>query len=180
MEPSTTTRQRLEETARDPSTGKARVRVGAQRDRDIAGGEHRSDVLRFRTGLYAALGIWLVFFLHDLVAASVVGSGSLLLFWGIRAALVPPGLASLIRLRAEPPPSPRLLRIMDVGLYAAGSYGIALMAAVHGGIGSLYATGIIILLAGRGAFTAQSWKAGPFRFSVAAAAAGSCVNWSST
>jgi serine/threonine-protein kinase len=132
--------------------------VGAQRERDIAGGELRSDVLRLRAGMLVALGLWVLFSLLDLVAASAAGPGSLLWFWSIRAAVAPLGLYALWRLHHDPPPSRRLLRALDLALYGAGSYAAMTIAAIHGGIGSPFAAGVVLVLAGRAAFTAQSWR----------------------
>lgn len=131
--------------------------------------EHLTNVIRLRRGLTIGLVVWTTFAAADVaMVANVHPEASLALLLGIRAAFTPVILLGLWRLHATPPPSPEMLRLIDVGVYGSASAIIAAMCVWLGGLTSLYFAGIVVASVARGAFTAEHWRRGVLPLAVIA------------
>ena len=128
--------------------------------RSVEHAEHLGDLRRFRAGLMVSTPTWCVFGVLDWIAATwgADGAATLTWLWTIRWGLLPVALVVLWGAFKAAPASPRLLRTLDIGLYGLAAWGVALMAVGYGGITSSYLTGILMVIVGRGAFTAQPWR----------------------
>ncbi|MBX3202278.1 MAG: serine/threonine protein kinase [Labilithrix sp.] len=134
--------------------------VVREQRRSVEHAEHLGDLRRFRAGLMVSTPTWCVFGVLDWIAATwgADGAATLTWLWTIRWGLLPVALVVLWGAFKAAPASPRLLRTLDIGLYGLAAWGVALMAVGYGGITSSYLTGILMVIVGRGAFTAQPWR----------------------
>lgn len=120
--------------------------------------EHLGDVRRFKAGLFIATPTWIFFALLDWIAVEWGGAPSLAWFWLFRFGFLPLAFYGIWRVLRPTPPSARLLRGLDYGIYTTAAFAIACMALKYGGIASGYLPGIMMVIIARGAFSAQNWR----------------------
>ncbi len=130
-----------------------------EQQRSVEHAEHLGDLRRFRAGVLITVPTWCAYGVLDWIAAMWGGEGTktLVWLWTVRWGALPFAAFVLWGAFKKPPASPRLLRVLDLGIYGVAAYGIATMAVGFGGISSAYVCGILMPLVGRGAFSAQPW-----------------------
>lgn len=122
--------------------------------------EHAASVQRMRGASRIGLGMWPTFALLDLLVDSFISPGTLRALLGLRAAGVVLVVAAFLRLREARLPSPRLLLGLDLLVFTTLSLLIALQCLLCGGVKSPLAPGIILVMIGRAAVTADPWHRG--------------------
>jgi hypothetical protein len=116
--------------------------------------------LRFRRALNVAFGMWAGFAGMDWVAVQWLGAPSFGHMLACRVAVLGAVLPVLIRAHRKPPPSLRLLSVLDLVAYVSPAVGIAVMCAEFGGLASPYAPGICLVLLARAVTAQDHWRRG--------------------
>jgi serine/threonine-protein kinase len=101
-----------------------------------------------------------LFGLADLAMDSFLYPGSLRYTLGVRFGTLPIHAALLGRLYLQPVPSPRLLRVCELGMFTLAVAGISVMMIPLGGLNSIYFGGVLLCVGVRGAFKAERWQDG--------------------
>jgi hypothetical protein len=115
----------------------------------MARDESSSSVRRFRRAIALGIPLRSATALLDVWVTTVIGAGDLALFVELLALGTIAGLLIWYRLRRPEEPSPRALRLMDLGIYTWVSLLVSIMCVSFGGIASPYATGLSTILVAR-------------------------------
>jgi len=122
--------------------------------------EHAATILNLRRVAKIGLVAWPLFAFADWFIVAFIQPGRLWFYLLMRAiGLVVVGAVAL-RLHSMPPPTPRAVRIMDVGSFTSLSILISASCVEFGGIASPLSIGIVTLLACRVAIAPDRWQRG--------------------
>jgi eukaryotic-like serine/threonine-protein kinase len=144
------------------------IALALDREGALGRAEHSASLQRLRQALSIGAVLWPSTGLLDWWVVSFGGTGSLqqlLLLDGVGWVA---GLFALWWVRRPVEPSPRALWWIDVSIFTFSSLIVSLMCASFGGIGSPYATGVIVILVARGATTLAPWQRGVWLFGIPA------------
>lgn len=124
----------------------------------LAWQEHVVNTRRLRRGITIGMWFWFCFAAVDVGVAMLIDPDVLPWLLTFRLAYGVVGLPILIRLHRLPIPSPGLLRVCDVCAFGGAALFIALMCVPFGGLESVYAPGIVMVVIARGVFVAEPWR----------------------
>ena len=104
--------------------------------------------------------MWSAFAVVDWMVVHTLSAGSFTHFLTLRFLVVAVLLPILWRLHRSPPPSKRLLTLLDSASYTAAATGIALMCVEFRGLASPYANGLCLVLLARTVTAQDPWRRG--------------------
>ncbi|MCA9666840.1 MAG: serine/threonine protein kinase, partial [Myxococcales bacterium] len=137
------------------SSGAAERNFG---DAAVEQSEHLTRLLRLKKAATIALVAWPLFGVVDWFIVGFVHPGRLWYYLLLRAVgLVLIGLAAF-RLHKKPAPSPRLLSVLDTGVFATLAGLISLASVECGGLESPLALGVVTVLLCRSALLHDNWR----------------------
>jgi eukaryotic-like serine/threonine-protein kinase len=148
----------------------AAVSFALERERVIHRSEHTASVHCLEKALSIGLPLWILPATLDWWLVEHAPDGSLRNILAIRLVGTLAALLVLGRVRRPPEPSPRLLWLMDVGIFTFVCSLGGLLLWFSGGISSPYVTGMIVILVARGATTLAPWRRGVWMFGIPALA----------
>ncbi len=122
--------------------------------------ELMSDALRLRKLSLVGTAAWLFFSLQDLIVVEIVGAGSLLYFWTIRAAGLAPMIYSAYWMHSHDRFTRRQIEAFDMGIFTIAHGSFALMCLPYGGIDGRYFAGSLVALITRASILAAPWRRG--------------------
>jgi hypothetical protein len=122
--------------------------------------ELMSDALRLRKLSLVGTAAWLFFSLQDLIVVQIVGIGSLLYFWTIRAAGLVPMIYSAYWMHSHDRFTRRQIEAFDIGIFTIAHGSFALMCLPYGGIDGRYFAGSLVALITRASILASPWRRG--------------------
>jgi eukaryotic-like serine/threonine-protein kinase len=140
------------------ATARPTVGKSASSTEDLAAAQ-----LRFRRALTAAYAMWSAFLVIDFVVVRNLDAGRLLNFVIVRVLVIAVAMPILVRLYRKPPPSERLLMVLDLSGYTSAALAIALMCLEFRGIASPYASGLCLVLLARMVTAQDPWRRGLVR-----------------
>jgi eukaryotic-like serine/threonine-protein kinase len=120
--------------------------------------EHLAAVARMRKMALLGAIAWPLFGLSDWFIASHLHAGRLWVYLWVRAIGLALILFASLLLNRRPPPSPRLLRFLDVAIFAGVSGLIAATCLEFRGIASPLVMGVLVVLLCRAALLPDSWQ----------------------
>jgi serine/threonine-protein kinase len=127
--------------------------------------EHRATVARLGVGLAVTTATWLSFALLDVIVATWIDpTVSLPVLLTLRVGFTLALVLIWRRLRREPAPSRMAVAAIDAGVFLAAALVISLQCVEFGGITSLYAPTIIVVMVIRGAVMVDSLGRGLLRY----------------
>jgi eukaryotic-like serine/threonine-protein kinase len=144
----------------------AAISFALERERVLRRSEHSAAVHRLGIAVSIGIPLWFGSLGVDLWAVKVTSASNLSDFVAIRLAGTLAGIAVLWRLRRQPEPSQRMLTFLDVGIFTFICTLGSLLILAFGGITSPYSTGLIVILATRGATTLAPWRRGVWMFGI--------------
>jgi hypothetical protein len=142
------------------------VSFALERERVLRRSEHSAAVHRLAIAVTIGIPLWFSSLGVDIWAVDVTSGSNLSDFVAIRLAGTLAGGVVLWRLRRQPEPSPRVLWLLDVGIFTFVCTLGSLLILSFGGITSPYSTGLIVILATRGATTLAPWRRGVWMFGI--------------
>jgi eukaryotic-like serine/threonine-protein kinase len=116
--------------------------------------------IRFRRALAAGFVIWCSFAAVDWMVVRLLDAGTFSHFVALRVATSAVVLPTLWRLHRSPPPSPRLLNLLETACYTSAATSIGLMCVEFRGLASPYASGLSLLLLVRTVSSQDPWRRG--------------------
>ncbi|MBX3273724.1 MAG: serine/threonine protein kinase [Sandaracinaceae bacterium] len=122
--------------------------------------EHVANVQRLRSTLTLALAVWPTFIVLDAIVDISVRPGVLLPFAVLRGLFWPVIGLTVWRLHRAPPPTPALLRGLQVLNFGGAALTVSLMCIWYGGLPSPYLNGVSAIAALQGAAFAEQWRRG--------------------
>ncbi len=120
--------------------------------------EHIGNTQRLRLGVSVGAVIWGAFAIADWHVARGAYGTDVAPIWYARFGIAPIIALFLWRMFRAPPPSPRLLTFMDIGVFATTSGVLGFMTWSLGGPASPYTPAVVLVLLCRGAFVVQRWR----------------------
>jgi serine/threonine-protein kinase len=124
----------------------------------IAKAEHVANVLRMRKAALVGMVAWPLFGIVDWFVVAFVHTGRLWYYLTLRAVGLLWIALATARIHARPMVSPRLLRFMEVSIFAAVSALISATCLEFRGIASPLAMGVITVLVCRAAVMSEPWR----------------------
>jgi serine/threonine-protein kinase len=106
--------------------------------------------------------MWAAFALVDWAVVRHLGAGRLGYFLALRALVGAILVPTLWRLYRSPPPSPRLLTLLDIAASVPAAASLALMCVEFRGLASPYAGGLCLVLLARTVTAQDPWQRGAF------------------
>lgn len=128
--------------------------------RRIAFAEHTANAERLRRAIIVGGLVWPGFIVADWLMAEFIHPGELMPFLLARFGFWPVIIVGAWRLGRAPLPSPRALRVIDAIVFGGAGSAVTLMCSNAGGLGSPYATGVILVMFCRSAFVVERWQRG--------------------
>jgi serine/threonine-protein kinase len=136
----------------------ARSRDGS--DARIAAQEHLANVSRLRVVHAVAAGLWVLTVLCDWSATTFVTHGPIGWFLLWRAVVFAALCASVARTSLQPPPSPAVLRAVELAVHGTATFAVAMMALRYKGIASPYAHAVSSIIVARAVALPERWQRG--------------------
>jgi eukaryotic-like serine/threonine-protein kinase len=140
------------------SLGGATTEGTATHEQALAWQEHVANVRRLRRAISVGTVLWVLFGAVDVLAALLIEPPALPWLLGLRACFLAVALPVIWRLHRLPIPSASVLRAFDLVIFGAAALIIALMCVRFGGLESVYAAGLCLVIVARGVFVAESWR----------------------
>jgi tRNA A-37 threonylcarbamoyl transferase component Bud32 len=128
-------------------------------DAKLAEEEHVANVLRLRKICDIASFVWPSFFLSDWLMATYIHPSPFVWFFLARTVAWCFPLYVAYRLRQAPMPSPGVLARYDALGFGSAGVAISIMCVMSGGLTSIYAAGLPVVLMSRNTFVAVPWRA---------------------
>jgi tRNA A-37 threonylcarbamoyl transferase component Bud32 len=146
----------------------AAVSFARERERVLRRSEHTASVRRFEKVVSIGLALWGGTIVADWWVIERISSARAGHILAIRLAGTLAILLVFWRLRRPPEPSPRLLALMDVGMFTFICTLGGLLVWSSGGIASPFLTGLLVIIVARGATTLAPWRQGVWMFGIPA------------
>jgi serine/threonine-protein kinase len=140
--------------------GKATSTAGTGPALNAEEGNAATTHIRFRRALAAGYVIWCSYAALDWMVVKLLDAGTFSHFVALRVAVSAVVLPTLWRLHRSPPPSLRLLNLLETACYTSAALSIGLMCVEFRGLASPYASGLSLLLLVRTVSSQDPWRRG--------------------
>ncbi len=135
----------------------------------IADEDHRTNLARLRFATGGGLIVCVLFVAVNWLVVTYIDGGRLQRYLELRAVIALGLGGAFLTTFKQPMISPRLLRVLDLGVFSLVAAMITLMCVEFGGITSPYYAGVVLVLVCRAAAMPTNWRAGLLYFGLPAA-----------